>query len=225
MWKRINGRRVRVVLDANKDGAGGWEWGDATDTSDTSKDDSGKQEEGKKTPDNVPYDRFKEVNDANKVMKAKLAEYEKKEAEEAEKKRLADEEEAKKKGEFEKLLTQKDQELADLKKQQETWKAREESVSKRNEERIASLSKKFWDEWEWVKNLIEDITDPFVLSGKLDSMDTLVGKKDSTQKWGSKVPWSWGQTRKQELMEKLQKTGTLTAKEQSELLGLADKKD
>ena len=225
MWKRINGRRVRVVLDANKDGAGGWEWGDTTDTSDTSKDDSGKQEEGKKTPDNVPYDRFKEVNDANKLMKAKLAEYEKKEAEEAEKKRLADEEEAKKKGEFEKLLTQKDQELADLKKQQETWKAREETVSKRNEERIASLSKKFWDEWEWVKNLIEDITDPFVLSGKLDSMDTLVGKKDSTQKWGSKVPWSWGQTRKQELMEKLQKTGTLTAKEQSELLSLTDKKD
>ena len=225
MWKRINGRRVRVVLDANKDGAGGWEWGDTTDTSDTSKDDSGKQEEGKKTPDNVPYDRFKEVNDANKLMKAKLAEYEKKEAEEAEKKRLADEEEAKKKGEFEKLLTQKDQELADLKKQQETWKAREETVSKRNEERIASLSKKFWDEWEWVKNLIEDITDPFVLSGKLDSMDTLVGKKDSTQKWGSKVPWSWGQTRKQELMEKLQKNGTLTAKEQSELLSLTDKKD
>lgn len=225
MWKRINGRRVRVVLDANKDGAGGWEWGDTTDTSDTSKDDPGKQEEGKKTPDNVPYDRFKEVNDANKLMKAKLAEYEKKEAEEAEKKRLADEEEAKKKGEFEKLLTQKDQELADLKKQQETWKAREETVSKRNEERIASLSKKFWDEWEWVKNLIEDITDPFVLSGKLDSMDTLVGKKDSTQKWGSKVPWSWGQTRKQELMEKLQKTGTLTAKEQSELLSLTDKKD
>lgn len=225
MWKRINGRRVRVVLDANKDGAGWWEWGDTTDTSDTSKDDPGKQEEGKKTPDNVPYDRFKEVNDANKAMKAKLAEYEKKEAEEAEKKRLADEEEAKKKGEFEKLLTQKDQELADLKKQQETWKAREETVSKRNEERIASLSKKFWDEWEWVKNLIEDITDPFVLSGKLDSMDTLVGKKDSTQKWGSKVPWSWGQTRKQELMEKLQKNGTLTAKEQSELLSLTDKKD
>lgn len=229
-WIFRNGRRVRVLLDANKDGAGGSsEWGDwKSDTGssdDTSKDDSGKQEEGKKTPDNVPYDRFKEVNDANKQMKAKLAEYEKKEAEEAEKKRLADEEEAKKKGEFEKLLTQKDQELADLKKQQETWKAREETVSKRNEERIASLSKKFWDEWEWVKNLIEDITDPFVLSSKLDSMDTLVWKKDSTQKWWSKVPWSWWQTRKQELMDKLQKTGTLTAKEQSELLGLTDKKD
>jgi predicted esterase YcpF (UPF0227 family) len=93
----------------------------------------------------VPYDRFKEVNDANKAMKAKLAEYEKKEAEEAEKKRLADEEEAKKNGEFEKLLTQKDQEIADYKKQQETWKEREETVKSRNAERVETLKKNLGD--------------------------------------------------------------------------------
>jgi len=121
----------------------------------------------------VPYDRFKEVNDANKAMKAKLAEYEKKEAEEAEKKRLADEEEAKKKGEFEKLLTQKDQELADFKKQQETWKAREETVTSRNTERVEALKKELGEGWKDYETFISDIKDPFTLSQKLDSIEKI----------------------------------------------------
>ena len=59
--KRIfrNGRWVRVLLDANTDGAGGWESGDDGQKSDTgssdntSGDDSGKKDEGdKKTPVN-----------------------------------------------------------------------------------------------------------------------------------------------------------------------------
>ena len=227
MWKRINGRLVRVLLDANKDGAGGWEWGDTTDTSDTSKDDSGKKDEGdKKTPDNVPYDRFKEVNDANKQMKAKLAEYEKKEAEEAEKKRLADEEEAKKKGEFEKLLTQKDQELADLKKQQETWKEREETVKSRNAERVETLKKDLGDWWNDYENLVSDINDPFNLSQKLDSIEKIAwSKKSSGSSGGSNMPSWWkNEGRLAELQEKARKWEHLTNLEQQEYLKLAREK-
>ena len=231
-WIFRNGRRVRVLLDANNDGAGGSsEWGDwksDTGSSDnTSGGDSGKKDEGdKKTPDNVPYDRFKEVNDANKAMKAKLAEYEKKEAEEAEKKRLADEEEAKKKGEFEKLLTQKDQELADFKKQQETWKAREETVTSRNTERVEALKKELGEGWKDYETFISDIKDPFTLSSKLDSIEKIAWtKKSSGSTGGSDMPsWSKNEGRLAELQEKARKWEHLTNLEQQEYLKLAREK-
>ena len=228
MWVRKFGRRVRVHLDANNDGGAGWsEWWDKdTGKPDTSKDDQDKNEEGKKTPDNVPYDRFKEVNDANKAMKAKLAEYEKKEAEEAEKKRLADEEEAKKKGEFEKLLTQKDQELADFKKQQETWKAREETVTSRNTERVEALKKELGEGWKDYETFISDIKDPFTLSSKLDSLEKIAwSKKSSGSTGGSNMPSWWkNEGRLAELQEKARKWEHLTNLEQQEYLRLAREK-
>lgn len=233
--KRIfrNGRWVRVLLDANTDGAGGWESGDDGQKSDTgssdntSGDDSGKKDEGdKKTPDNVPYDRFKEVNDANKAMKAKLAEYEKKEAEEAEKKKKADEEEAKKNGEFEKLLTQKDQEIADYKKQQETWKEREETVKSRNAERVETLKKNLGDWWNDYEALVSDITDPFKLSQKLDSIEKIAwSKKSGGSSGGSNMPSWWkNEGRLAELQEKARKWEHLTNLEQQEYLKLAREK-
>lgn len=228
MWKRIHGRRVRVVLDANTDGAGGWEWWDTTGSSDnTSWDDTGKKDEGnKKTPENVPYDRFKEVNDANKAMKAKLAEYEKKEAEEAEKKKQADEEEAKKKGEFEKLLTQKDQEIADFKKQQEAWKEREEALTNRNNERVEALKKDLWENRKEAENIIGWINDPFKLSSTLDSMEKLyASKKSSKSTGGSDMPsWEKKEGELAELQERANKGEYLTAWEQARLLQLARSK-
>lgn len=229
MWKRIHGRRVRVVLDANTDGAGGWEWWDNnTGDSGTSKDDSGKKDDegNKKTPDPIPYDRFKEVNDANKAMKAKLAEYEKKEAEEAEKKRQADEEEAKKRGEFEKLLTQKDQEIADFKKQQEAWKEREEALTNRNNERVEALKKDLWENRKEAENIIGWINDPFKLSSTLDSMEKLyASKKSSGSSGGSNMPSGWtNQGRLAELQEKARKWEHLTNLEKQEYLRLAREK-
>ena len=231
--KRIfrNGRRVRVLLDANNDGAGGWDNGDSdnksdTDGSDTSKNDQDKKEEGKKTPENVPYDRFKEVNDANKAMKAKLAEYEKKEAEEAEKKKHEEEEKAKKNGEYEKLIAQKDQEIANFKKQQETWKEREETVTSRNTERVESLKKSLGDWWSDYENLIEDIKDPFTLSKRLDSIEKIAwSKKSSGSSGGSNMPSWWkNEGRLAELQEKARKGEHLTNLEQQEYLKLAREK-
>lgn len=229
-WIFRNGRRIRVFLSPNADGGTGWDEGDwKSDTGssdDTSWDDTGKKDEGKKTPDNVPYDRFKEVNDANKAMKAKLAEYEKKEAEEAEKKKKADEEEAKKKGEFEKLLTQKDQELADFKKQQEAWKEREETLKSRNTERVEALKKDLWENWKDAESLISDIDDPFKLSSKLDSLEKLyASKKSSKSTGGSDMPsWEKKEGELAELQERANKGEYLTAWEQARLLQLARSK-
>ena len=86
-------------------------------------------------------------------------------------------EEAIKKGEYEKIISQKDQEIANFKKQQETWNAREEAITKRNDERKQSLEKSFGEDWNSVKNLIDDIQDPFILSTKLDSLEKMKSAK------------------------------------------------
>ena len=91
---------------------------------------------------------------------------------EAEKK-AKEEQEAIAKGEQEKVIAQKNQEIEALKKEQETWKARENAISEKNTQRIADLEKKFGDKWGEYKNLVDDITDPFTLSNKLDSLEKL----------------------------------------------------
>jgi hypothetical protein len=60
-----------------------------------------------------------------------------------------------------------------LKKEQETWKARENAITERNTSRLADLEKKFGDKRNDVRILVEDITDPFVMSSKLDSLEKM----------------------------------------------------
>ena len=171
----------------------------------------------KKEENNIPYERFKEVNDRMKSAEAELQKYK-----EAENKKA--EEEAIKKWEYEKVLSQKDQEIEALKKEQETWKSREVAITERNNSRMADLEKKFGEKWNDVRILVEDISDPFVLSSKLDSLEKMSTTTVKAPEWWSKVPWWAWQTRKEELMEKLQKEWRLTQKEKNELLELSEKK-
>lgn len=189
---------------------GGDNW---TDNHKTPNDWAGKEKEDLTS---IPKYRFDEVNEKRKQAEAELQKYK-----EAEAKKL--EEESLKKWEYEKIISQKDQEIAEFKKQQEAWKVREEAVSKRNLERIEAVSKKFGDNWDWVKNLIEWFDDPFILSDKISSLETMINQKAIQQTGWSHIPSWWNVSRKQELMEKLKETGTLTAKEQKELLSLTDK--
>ena len=106
------------------------------------------------------------MNDKYKEAKAELDRIE------AEKQKKA-EEEAIAKGEQEKVIAQKNSEIEALKKEQEVWKARETAVSERNSKRMTDLEKQFGDKWNDVKTLVEDITDPFVLSNKLDSLEKM----------------------------------------------------
>lgn len=186
-----------------------------TETVETSDTDAGK--EAKKGDNWIPYERFKEVNDRMKSAEMELAKYKEAETKKAE-------EEAIKKWEYEKVISQKDQEIEALKKEQETWKAREQSVSDRNNQRMADLEKKFGDKWNDVKVLIDDISDPFVMSSKLDSLDKMsVSSSSKAPEWWSKIPWGSWKSRKQELMEKAE-NGRLTAKERQELFWLTDNK-
>lgn len=202
----------RAFFEENKDGGA---WGTTDSENKTPDSEAGKED--KKEDNNIPYERFKEVNERMKSAELELAKYKEAESKKAE-------EEALKKWEYEKVISQKDQEIEALKKEQETWKAREQSVADRNNQRIADLEKKFGEKWWEIKNLVDDITDPFVMSGKLDSLEKM--SSTATVKapdWWSKIPWGSWKSRKEELMEKAT-NGRLTAKERSELYELtADK--
>ena len=187
-----------------------------TETVETPDTDTGKETK-KEDSNSIPYDRFKEVNDRMKSAEAELAKYKEAETRKAE-------EEAIKKWEYEKVLSEKNQEIEALKKEQETWKAREQSVADRNNQRIADLEKKFGEKWWEIKNLVDDITDPFVMSSKLDSLEKM--SSTATVKapdWWSKIPWGSWKSRKEELMEKAT-NWRLTAKERSELFELTAEK-
>lgn len=189
-----------------------------TETEDKTPDsETGKETKKEENNSWIPYERFKEVNERMKTAEAELQKYK-----EAEQKKA--EEDALKKWEYEKVISQKDSELEALKKEQETWKARETAVSERNSKRLADLEKQFGDKWNDVKTLVEDITDPFVLSNKLDSLEKMSTTTVKAPDWWSKVPWGSWNTRKQELMDKLQKEWRLTAKEKNELYELTAKK-
>lgn len=196
----------------NNDG----EWGGGTAPDKTPESEAGKDEK-KEDNNSIPYERFKEVNDRMKSAEAELQKYK-----EAEQKKA--EEEAIAKGEQEKVIAQKNSEIEALKKEQEVWKARETAVSERNSKRMTDLEKQFGDKWNDVKTLVEDITDPFVLSNKLDSLEKMSTTTVKAPDWWSKIPWGSWNTRKQELMDKLQKEWRLTAKEKNELYELTSKK-
>lgn len=205
MYRNRFGRRV--LLDENKDG---W-W--TTATEETPNSEAGKE---KKEDNSIPYERFKEVNDRMKSAEQELAKYKEAETKKAE-------EEAIKKWEYEKILTEKNQEIEALKKEQETWKAREQAVSERNTSRMTDLEKKFGDKWWEIKNLVDDISDPFILSSKLDSLEKMSSTSTvKTPEWWSKIPWGSWKSRKEELLEKAE-NGRLTAKERQELFQLTEK--
>lgn len=203
-------RMHRAFFEENKEGSAG-----GTTDSENKTPDSEAGKEEKKEENNIPYERFKEVNDRMKSAEAELQKYK-----EAENKKA--EEEAIKKWEYEKVLSQKDQEIDALKKEQETWKLREKAVDERNNQRLADLEKKFGDNWSNVRILVDDITDPFILSWKLDSLEKMSNNNVKAPEWWSKIPAGNWQTRKEELLDKA-KTGRLTAKERTELLQLAEK--
>lgn len=205
-------RMHHVLFEENKDGGA---WGQTDSENKTPDSEAGK--ETKKEDNNIPYERFKEVNDRMKSAEAELQKYKDAETKKAE-------EEAIKKWEYEKVLSQKDQEIATLKKEQETWKAREQSVTDRNNQRLADLEKKFGDKWNDVKVLVDDISDPFIMSSKLDSLEKMSSTTTiKAPEWWSKIPWGSWKSRKEELMEKAE-NGRLTAKERQELFSLTAEK-
>lgn len=208
-------RILRAPNDGNESAGGAG----APDTA--PKDEGGKEDEGKKTPETVPYDRFAEVNSKKKELETQLAAYQKKEAEENEKKKKDEEEKAKQNGEYQKLIDQKDQELADYKAKQEAWTKREEALTAQNNSRIEALKTKLGEAWPTAESLITGKTDPFELATTLDAVEKLHGEgTKNPPKGGGDVPDGNGSGRLTELKEILQKGGRLTSWEQREYFKL-----
>lgn len=120
------------------------------------------------------------MNDKKKELETQLEAYKKKEAEEAEKQKKDEEEKAKKNGEYQKLIDQKDQELANYKSKQEAWNKREEAWNKREEaltakntSRIEALKTKLGENWSTAESLITGKTDPFELEEALNALEAL----------------------------------------------------
>jgi len=216
-------RRNHALFDVNDDGAnGGGASGDVdnntTDTPDTSKDDAGKKE----GTTSIPKARFDEINEKYKAAKAEL---DKINAE----KQKAEEQEALKRGEHEKLLAQKDQELADYKAKEEVWKAREISQTDANNARVEKLKTAYGDKWSNVSNLITEGDDPFKTAKTLDAIESMLpsnkdGEHKQAPKGGSDIPGGSNQWRLAELKAKAERGERLSDRERKELYDLIEGK-
>lgn len=169
------------------------------------------EKEEKQTPETVPYSRFAEVNGQKKELETQLAAYKQKEAEENEKKKKDEEEKAKQNGEYQKLIDQKDQELADYKTKQEAWTKREEALTAKNNSRIATLKEKLGEDFATAESLITGKTDPFELEKALDDLEKLVGKSHAPTKGGGDIPDGNSQGKLAEFKERLSKGERLSA--------------
>ncbi len=206
---------------------GEWGGGWTTPPADTPPADKGGNDEGGKdsgTPENVPYGRFKEVNDKKKALESEVAEYKQKEQERLNAQKKQEEEEAKKKGEYEKLLKEKEDELLNYKSKQEIWEKREKEVQDKNEQRKQKLKETMWDNWGTAESIINKIgDDPFSLSETLDGLEQLYWTKKPSQKGGSNIPDGNGDKGKlAEYKERIIKWERLSPNEQREYLSLIE---
>lgn len=215
--------RHHTLFDVNEDGTANNDGGsdnNTTDTPDTSKDDAGNKKEGNTS---IPKARFDEINEKYKAAKAEL---DKINAD----KQKAEEQEALKRGEHEKLIAQKDQELADYKAKEEIWKAREISQTDTNNARVEKLKTAYGDKWANVSNLLDANDDPFKTAKTLDVIESMLPSKTDGEhkptapKGGSDVPGGNNQGRLAELKAKAERGERLSDRERKELYDLIEGK-
>lgn len=68
----------------------------------------------------------------------------------------AEEQEAIKRGEHEKVIAEKDKELEQYRAKEEMWKARETEQTTKNQARIDALKADYGEKWGTVANLIKE---------------------------------------------------------------------
>lgn len=189
-FKRMNKRRLRglnrTLYAPNDDGGNGGSGADnQTGTDGNPTDGAGKNEGENKNPDNggasIPKYRFDEVNEKYKSTKAELDAIKAEQAKQAEA-------EALKRGEHEKLLAQKDQELASYKAKEEMRKAREDDLKAKNQSRVEALKTAYGDKWGTVSNLLHDNDDPFTASSTIDAIEAMQPTKDEKKEDDKQPP-------------------------------------
>lgn len=125
--------------------------------------------------DTVPYGRFKEVNDENKSLKAKLAEFESEKAKAEAERKQQEEAEALKKGEHEKIIAQKQAELDAYSSKEETWAKRTASIQAMVDVKYQEIQSSYGEEILTKAKELIGSEDPRVVLEKLDKVLALVG--------------------------------------------------
>jgi hypothetical protein len=175
----INGRFYsRSVLFAPNDGGESTGSGGAGDPDktpegkDSDPDNGGKDKGGNET---VPYGRFKEVNDENKSLKAKLAEFESEKVKAEAEKKKQEEAEALKKGEHEKIIAEKQSALDAYAAKEADWGKRTASIQAMVDGKLEEIKASHGDDILAKVKATIGSDDPWVILEKLDNVLGLLG--------------------------------------------------
>lgn len=171
----------------------------------------GKDRGGNET---VPYGRFKEVNDENKSLKAKLAEFESAKAKAEAEKKQQEEAEALKKGEHEKIIAEKQAALDTYKSKEDEWSKRTASVQAMVDAKYKDIQTKYGDEvLTKVKTAIGS-EDPWVVLERFDAVMAVSELGTQRPQGGQQQPAGGGQSTYDALKKKLDNGESLTPKEE-----------
>lgn len=173
--------------------------------------DGGKDKGGSET---VPYGRFKEVNDENKSLKAKLAEFESAKAKAEAEKKQQEEAEALKKGEHEKIIAEKQAALDDYSAKEADWEKRTASVQAMVDAKYKDIQTKYGDEvLAKVKTAIGS-EDPWAVLERFDAVMAVSELGTQRPQGGQQQPAGNGRSRLDVLKEKVEKKERLTPEEE-----------
>ena len=178
---------------------------------DSAPENGGKDKGGNET---VPYGRFKEVNDENKSLKAKLAEFESEKAKAEAEKKKQEEAEALKKGEHEKIIAEKQAALDAYKSKEADWEKRTTSVQAMVDAKYKEIQTKHGDEiLAKVKTAIGS-EDPWVVLERFDAVMAVSELGTQRPQGWQQQPAGNGKSKLEVLKEKVEKKERLTPEEE-----------
>ena len=215
MW--INGRFFsRSMLFAPNEGVettGGGAGNPETtpEGKDSAPENGGKDKGGNET---VPYGRFKEVNDENKSLKAKLAEFESEKAKAEAEKKKQEEAEALKKGEHEKIIAEKQSALDAYAAKEADWQKRTESIQALVDVKYKDIQTNHGDDILAKVKATIGSDDPWVVLEKLDNVLSLIGAWATRPQGWQQQPAGNGKSKLDILKEKVDKNERLTPEEE-----------
>ena len=207
---RFYSRPLRAPNDGNESAGGAGAPETTPEGKDSDPDNGGKDKGGSET---VPYGRFKEVNDENKSLKAKLAEFESEKAKAEAEKKKQEEAEALKKGEHEKIIAEKQSALDAYAAKEADWEKRTASIQAMVDVKLKEVQANHGDEILAKVKATIGSDDPWVILDKLDNVLGLLGAW-TTRPQGGQQPAGGGQSTYDDLKKKLDNGESLTPKEE-----------
>ena len=208
---RFYSRPLRAPNDGNESAGGAGAPDKTPEGKDSDPDNGGKDKGGNET---VPYGRFKEVNDENKSLKARLAEFEAEKAKAEAEKKKQEEAEALKKGEHEKIIAEKQSALDSYAAKEADWEKRTASIQAMVDVKLKEIQANHGDEILAKVKATIGSDDPWVILDKLDNVLWLLGAWTTRPQGGQQQPAGGGKTTLDALKEKVAKKERLTPAEE-----------